>query len=118
MFKKNLESLNNEALKRRLLGISEIGSRAGITFCVTPSNDYVLLKDDFPSDDLHNPREAVKQMLEKNIKTEMKASDTIITFGIGLGYLLDETFNKYPSKIYVYEPDLNLLHFQSKRHIL
>lgn len=111
MFKKNLESLNNEALKRRLLSISEIGSRAGITFCVTPSNDYVLLKDDFPSDDLHNPREAVKQMLEKNIKTEMKASDTIITFGIGLGYLLDETFNKYPSKIYVYEPDLNLLHF-------
>ena len=41
----------------------------------------------------------------------MKNNDIIINFGIGLGYLLDESFNNYPSKIYVYEPDLNLLHF-------
>ena len=41
----------------------------------------------------------------------MRPKDTIITFGIGLGYLLDEVFNTYPSKIYIYEPDINLLHF-------
>lgn len=111
MFNKNMEFIDNIALKRRLAKISPVESRMGISYCVTPTNDYVLLKDDLPADDLQNPREAVKQMLKNNIKNEMRANDTIITFGIGLGYLLDEVFNSYPSKIFVYEPDLNLLHF-------
>ena len=111
MFNKNLQYINNEALKRRLEKISDIESRNGITYCVTPSNDYVLLKDDVPSDDLVNPRDAIRKMLANNIKQEMKPNDIIITFGIGLGYLLDETFNKYPSRIFIYEPDLPLLRF-------
>jgi len=111
MFDKNLEALDNPALKRRLARISPIESRSGISYCVTQSNDYVLIKDDIPSDDLNNPREAIKKTLSNTIKSEMKSNDIIITFGIGLGYLLDETFNKYPSKIFIYEPDLNLLHF-------
>ena len=111
MFNKNLELINNDALKRRLMRISPIESRVGITYCVTPTNDYVLLKDDVAIDDLQNPREAVKQALKNCIKSEMRKNDIIINFGIGLGYLLDETFNSYPSRIYIYEPDLNLLHF-------
>lgn len=111
MYKKNLEYIKNEALKRRLERISDTESRAGITYCMSSSNDYVLLKDDIPSDDLINPREAIRKMLANNIKQEMKANDIIITFGIGLCYLLDEIFNKYPSKIYIYEPDLALLKF-------
>ena len=111
MFNKNLEAIDNLALKRRLEKISTIESRVGISYCVTPSNDYVLLKDDVPSDDLNNPREAIRQLTSKTIKQEMKSNDIIINFGIGLGYLLDETFNTFPSRIYVYEPDLNLLHF-------
>ena len=111
MFNKNFEQINNEALKRRLSKISPIESRVGISYCVTPTNDYVLLKDDVPTDDLQNPRQAVNQMLKENIKSEMRANDIIINFGIGLGYLLDETFNQFISRIYIYEPDLNLLHF-------
>ncbi|MBE7710936.1 MAG: motility associated factor glycosyltransferase family protein [Cyanobacteria bacterium SIG31] len=111
MLDKNLEHIDNLALKRRLQKISSIESRIGISYCVTTSGDYVLLKDDVPADDLNNPREAVRKMLSNTIKTEMKSNDYIITFGIGLGYLLDEVYNKYSSKIYIYEPDLNLLHF-------
>ncbi len=111
MFEKNLEAIDNLALKRRLAKISPVESRMGVSYCVTPSGDYVLLKDEAPSDDLNNPREAVRKMLSTNIKSVMKSNDIIITFGIGLGYLLDETFNSYPARIYVYEPDLNLLHF-------
>lgn len=111
MFNKNLEAIDNLALKRRLARISPVESRMGISYCVTPSNDYVLLKDDLPSDDLNNPRESVKKFLDENIKNEMRSNDIIITFGIGLGYLLDETYTRYPSRIYIYEPDLNLLHF-------
>ena len=111
MFDKNMESIDNLALKRRLARVSDVESKAGISYCVTPSNDYILLKDDVPSDDLNNPREAVKSSLKETIKSPMSSNDIIINFGIGLGYLLDETFNSYPSKIYVYEPDLNFLHF-------
>ena len=111
MLEKNLRAIDNDSLKRRLLHISPVESKQGVSYCVTPSNDYVLLKNDMPCDDLGNPRDAIKQMIEKTIKTEMKSNDIIINFGIGLGYLLDETFNKFPSKIFVYEPDIYLLHF-------
>lgn len=111
MFEKNINAIDNIALKRRLEKISPIESRIGISYCITPSNDYILLKDEHPTDDLNNPREAIRTMIEKNIKQQLNSNDTIITFGVGLGYLLDEVFNKFPSKIYVYEPDINLLHF-------
>lgn len=111
MLEKNLEALDNIVLKRRLARITPEESKEGISYCITPTNDYVLLKDDLPTDDLNNPREAAKKMLETNIHHAMKDNDIIIIFGIGLGYLLDETYQKYQSRIFVYEPDLNLLHF-------
>ena len=61
MFEKNLAAMNNPTLKRRLEKISPIESRVGVSYCVTPSGDYVLLKNDVPADDLNNPREAVKK---------------------------------------------------------
>lgn len=111
MFNKNLEFLGNDALKDRLSRITLDESSKKMSYCMTPSNDYLLMKDDVPIDDINNPREAVKEMLKSTIKNPMDKNDIIITFGIGLGYLLDEAFNTYSSRIYVYEPDLKLLHF-------
>lgn len=111
MLEKNLEALGNSVLQRRLTKVSPVESRMGISYCITPSNDYVLLKNDLPTDDLNNPREAARQMIAKNIHHDMQNNDFIIIFGIGLGYLLDEVYQKYPSRIFVYEPDLALLHF-------
>lgn len=111
MFNKNLEFLGNDALKDRLSRITLDESSKKMSYCMTPSNDYLLMKNDVPIDDINNPREAVKDMLKSTIKIPMDKNDIIITFGIGLGYLLDETFNAYNSKIFVYEPDLKLLHF-------
>jgi hypothetical protein len=111
MLNKNLEAMDNAALKRRLEKVDPLEARKGITYIITKSNDYILLKDDVPIDDLENPRAAIQQHLKSSIKNEMKSNDIIINFGIGLGYLLDETYNTYPSKIFVYEPDLELLHF-------
>ena len=111
MLEKNLEALNNSVIQRRLAKITPEESRVGVSYCITPTNDYVLLKNDLPTDDLNNPREAAKQVIAKNINHEMKSNDTIIIFGIGLGYLLDEVYQKFPCKILVYEPDLMLLHF-------
>ncbi|MBR6126079.1 motility associated factor glycosyltransferase family protein [bacterium] len=111
MFEKNLMYIDNEALKRRLASLTLDESRWDISFCITPSNDYLLMKHDIPIDDINNPREAIREMFKSTIKQPMESNDIIVTFGIGLGYLLDETFNTYPSRIFVYEPDLKLLHF-------
>ena len=93
MFEKNLEALDNLSLKRRLSRISPIESRVGISYCVTPSNDYVLLKNELPADDLNNPREAIRKFCDENIKHVLQKNDIIIGFGIGLGYILDELFS-------------------------
>ena len=95
MFNKNLSFLNNEELKERLKKFSLDDTRKNMSYCMTPSNDYLLMKDEIPLDDINNPREAVKQMLKSTIKGEMGKNDIIIMFGIGLGYLLDEAFNTY-----------------------
>ena len=111
MFNKNMEFINNEALKSRLSEMKLEESRWDMSYCMTPTNDYLLMKNDVPIDDINDPRGAIKDMLKKTIKSQMGENDIIITFGFGLGYLLDEVFNTYPSKIFVYEPDIKLLHF-------
>lgn len=111
MFSRNLEFLNNLALKSRLERITLEESSKNMSYCMTPSNDYLLMKDDVPFDDINNPREAIKETLRATIKNPMGNNDIIITFGIGLCYMLDEVYNTYPSKIIVYEPDINVLHF-------
>ncbi len=111
MFKKNMEYIVNDSLKSRLENLSLEESRVDLSYCMTTSNDYLLMKKDIPLDDLNNPRKAVQEMLASTIKRPMETHDIIITFGIGLCYQLDEVFNTYPSKIFVYEPDIKILHF-------
>ena len=111
MFNKNLEYINNAVLKSKLEGMKLEETRWDISYCMTPTNDYLLLKNDVPIDDINDPRGAIKTMLNNMIKQPMGKNDIIITFGIGLCYLLDEVFNTYPSRIFVYEPDTKLLHF-------
>ena len=77
MFNKNLEALDNPALKRRLEKIDGNEAKQDITYIVTPSNDYILLKNDIPIDDLNNPREAIRKHLKDSIKGEMREHDFI-----------------------------------------
>jgi len=111
MFKENLEYITNQDLKQRLEELRIDESRVDLSYCMTKSNDYLLMKRDIPIDDLNDPRKAVQDMLKDTIKKPMENNDIIITFGIGLGYQLDEVYNTYPSRIFVYEPDVKLLHF-------
>ena len=111
MFQRNLDFLGNEVLKSKLTQITLEDSSKNMSYCMTPSNDYLLMKNDVPFDDLNDPRQAIRDMLKASIKNPMEKNDIIITFGIGLCYLLDEVYNTYPSRVYVYEPDTKLLHF-------
>ena len=111
MFNKNLEFLSNEDLKTRLGGFAIDETKANMSYCMTQSNDYLIMKNDIPLDDLDNPRQAIQKMIRDTIKKPMEQNDIIITFGIGLCYQLDEVYNTFPSRIFVYEPDTKLIHF-------
>ena len=111
MFDKNLEFIFDEDLKSRLREIKIDEAKACMSYCMTTSNDYLIMKNDIPIDDIDNPRKAVQDMLSATIKKPMETNDIIITFGIGLCYQLDEVYNTYPSRIFVYEPDTKLLNF-------
>ena len=111
MFNKNLEFLSNEDLKARLGGFAIDETKANMSYCMTKSNDYLIMKNDIPLDDIDNPRKAVQVMINETIKRPMEKNDIIITFGLGLCYQLDEVFNTFPSRIFVYEPDTKLIHF-------
>ena len=111
MFKKNLEYITNEDLKTRLQNYAIDETKANMSYCMTKSNDYLIMKNEIPIDDLDDPRAAVQKMMKECIKRPMGKNDIIITFGLGLCYQLDEVFNTYPSRIFVYEPDTKLIHF-------
>ena len=111
MLAKNLEFINNPGLKSRLEKLTIEESRWNISYCMTETNDYLLLKDEVPVDDIKDPRGAVREMLSTTIKQSMGPNDIIVTFGLGMCYMLDEVFNAYPSRIFVYEPDIKLMHF-------
>ena len=72
MFDKNLEYLSNPELRARLGKITLDESRKNISYCMTPSNDSLLMKNDVPIDDINNPLEAIKQMLRTSIKNPME----------------------------------------------
>ena len=65
MFSRNLEFLNNLALKSRLERITLEESSKNMSYCMTPSNDYLLMKDDVPFDDIIILARQLKKLLEQ-----------------------------------------------------
>ena len=55
MFDRNLEFIDNEPLKERLKKITLEKSSKNMSYCMTPSNDYLLMKNNVPIDDINNP---------------------------------------------------------------
>lgn len=51
MLQKNLDKIVNNKLVNRLNRVADAQAQSGISYCVTPSNDYILLKNDIPIDD-------------------------------------------------------------------
>ena len=113
MFLKNIEALKkvNKELADRLekIDLEDIVSK--FSFTMSPTNNYVLIKNDIALDDLTDPVESARLTLKNEIHQNLGDNDFIIIFGLGLGYLLDETFETYKSKIILYEPDIDILRF-------
>lgn len=113
MFSKNIEALklHSKKLAEKIENLSLKEAQETISLAKNSNEDLILLKNNIPIDDVDSPYDYAKKHILENIKKEPKSNDFIIIFGLGLGYLMDVTFQNLPAKIIVFEPDLNVLRF-------
>lgn len=103
--------LSNSRLRQKLEKVSFEEAAKDFNCFITKCGDYALAKKNFPYDDIENPAQSVIDTCKECIKSNPQKNDSIVIYGLGLGYILDEVYERYPSKIYVYEPDINVIRF-------
>lgn len=103
--------LSNEDLKQKLCSMSFEEASKDFNCFVTKCGDYALAKKNFPYDDIENPAQSVIDTCKECIKSNPQKNDFIVIYGLGLGYILDEVYTRYPSRIFVYEPDIQVIRF-------
>ena len=95
----SLEKLHNEPLDE------------SIALAQAKSGEFILGINGIPLDNVESPSKGAKDDIEKTILSKIGKNDFIVLYGLGMGYMLDELFLKYESKIVVYEPNINVLRF-------
>lgn len=110
-FEINMEVLSNTRLRKELEMLSFEEASKDLNCFVSKCGDYSLAKKNFPYDDIENPAQSVIDTCKECIKTDPQKNDFIVIYGLGLGYILDEVYTRYSSRIYVYEPDINVIRF-------
>lgn len=110
MFEKNIEKLSNIKLKERMKDIPINACTEDIAFVQTLNGNIVFLKGEIPTEDTIDPIGYAKSLVTNDMKN-FSNTDTIISVGFGVGYILDELYNSTKAKIVIYEPDSKFLRF-------
>lgn len=112
MFQKNIEKLKlkNPELAKKLeeINISDIKS---IEVFKAESQDFII---SYNGNLLHNavdPIREAKTTWFRSVKNELRKNDIQIIFGLGMGYLFKRAYVSSNSKIFVYEPFIDILRF-------
>ncbi|MBQ3311634.1 motility associated factor glycosyltransferase family protein [bacterium] len=113
MFRKNLESLEkiNKKLAAKIYRIPLKDVQDKISIIKNDNNEYSLVVNNQNIDDAQNPIKSCEEIYKEQIKSAISMHDFIIVFGLGIGNLLDYTFEKSIANIIVYESDLHILRF-------
>ena len=113
MFNNNLKALNtiNSELANRISAISIEEAKKNIEVFQSPSSHLVIAYKNIPLDNPDNPIQDSLTNWQNNIKDSLSKNDIVICFGLGLGYLFKRAYISSPSKIIVYEPNIEILRF-------
>lgn len=115
MFEKNLKviELKNPELAKKLreINITSIAQDFEVFNSDSNSNDIILSYKGNLLHDKNNPIREAMFAWNKSVKGELKPKDIQIVFGFGLGYLFKRAYINAPSRIYVYEPIIEILRF-------
>ena len=113
MFENNLKALMsiNPTLCGSLEKLHGEPLDESIALAQAKSGEYILGINGVPLDNVISPSKGAQEDVEKSILSKVGKNDFIVLYGLGMGYMLDELFLKYESKIVVYEPNISVLRF-------
>lgn len=112
MFNNNIRELKkkNPELAQKLKGI-DVNDIKDINVYEAESKDYIISYKNVMLHSAEDPMREAKAIWHKTIKTSLKENDIQVVYGLGLGYLFKRAYVEAPSKILIYEPNLEILRF-------
>lgn len=112
MFQKNMEALrvNNPVLAQKLEDI-ELSSIDKVHVYEAKNKDLIITYNETPLHSTVDPTREAQATWVRSVKTELNKSDIQIVFGLGLGYLFKRAYTNSNSKVFVYEPLIDVLRF-------
>jgi hypothetical protein len=110
-YEKNVKALMHQGEIHQFLleQLNQTQSTQDYELLPTPDGNYTLKYKGIFLHDPEAPLQEVHDTLQQNCNPS--ASRLHVILGLGLGYLLDQTYRTSPGQIIVYEPDLALLKF-------
>ena len=112
MFEKNIDAirLKNPQLAEKLEKIN-VESIQDITVGEAETKDLIIAYKDLALHSTIDPIREANAIWNKAVHTELKKNDIQIIFGLGLGYLFKRAYVNSASKIFLFEPMLEVLRF-------
>lgn len=112
MFQKNIEQIRrkNSVLADKLEKI-DIKSIDNIKTFHSQSKDLIISYKEQVLNSAVDPIREAKSVWYKSVKQDLKRNDIQIVFGLGLGYLFKRAYVSSDSKIFLYEPFIEILRF-------
>lgn len=112
MFEKNMEALKKSnpklAVELEKINIEDIKS---IDVYEAESKDLIIAYNNTLLHSAQNPLEEAKNIWNNTVQSELLSTDFQIVLGLGLGYLFKRAFVNAHSRVYLYEPSLEILRF-------
>ncbi len=113
MFQKNIEVLKfkNPKLAAKIESLSLEDVSENFSVFEAESKDLIIAYKDIPLNSPADPIQESRQIWTKSIKAEPVKNDIHLVFGIGLGYLFKRTYVSSPAKVFVFEPNIEILRY-------
>ena len=112
MFNKNITEIKkkNPTLAQQLESM-DVDKITDINVYEAESKDYIISYKNIMLHSAEDPIREAKVMWHKTIKNPLKDNDIQVVYGLGLGYLFKRAYVEAPSKVVIYEPNLDILRF-------
>jgi len=112
MFEKNMQELEkkNPELAKKIKAHSYEKIKS-IQVYDSESKNLIISYNGILLHSSEDPLRETKSIWHKTVKNEMKSSDIIVVYGLGLGYLFKRAYVSANSRILLFEPSLDILRF-------
>lgn len=113
MFQKNIDAIRqkNPGLAEKLEKIDIESIKDDITVAEAETKDLIIGYKELALHSTFDPIREAKAIWNKSVKAELKKNDIQIIFGLGLGYLFKRAYVSSESKVFLIDPQIEILRF-------